>query len=91
MWIRSSSSPTLAPSCRNIICDPNALAKPALSLNVSALYNVHIVEALIQLIVESDTEFIANSHCIEDLTYLKVHKSVQASAPQRNTGMKSDV
>ena len=38
------------------------------TLDGNTLYNVHVVEKLIQLTVESNAEIIANSHLTEDLT-----------------------
>ena len=44
------------------------MAELAQPLNISTLYNVYVVEVLIQLTVESDAGIIANSHWNEDLT-----------------------
>ena len=38
------------------------MAEPAQLLDFNTLHNVHVVEELIQLIIESNAEIIANSH-----------------------------
>ena len=45
----------------------NDLDEPAQSLDVDTVHNFYVVEELIQLTVESDTEIIANSHWTEGL------------------------
>ena len=47
----------------------NYKADPAQPLNINTLHNVHVVEELLQLNIYSNTEIIANSHRIEELTY----------------------
>ena len=44
------------------------MAEPAQPLDNNTLHNVHVVEELIQLTIESNEEIIANSHWTEDLT-----------------------
>ena len=66
--IRLSSSPTSAdslikyPSRRSILLHTNDMAEPAQPLNINTLYNVYVVEELLQLTIESNVEIIANSH-----------------------------
>ena len=43
------------------------MAEPAQPLNINTLHNVYVVEKLIQLIIESNAEIIANSHWTEAL------------------------
>ena len=56
------------PSRRSIL-HTNDMAEPAQPLNINTLHNVHVVEELIQLTIESNAEIIANSHWTEDLTW----------------------
>ena len=44
------------------------MAEPAQPLDINTLHNVYVVDELIQLIIESNAEIIANSHWAEDLT-----------------------
>ena len=48
---RSSSSPT---SRRSILLHTNDMAEPVQPLNINTLYNVYVVEELIQLSIESN-------------------------------------
>ena len=70
----SSSSPTFAdlrtkyPSRHSIPLNSSDMAEPAQPLAINTLYNVYVVEELIQFTVESDAEFIANSHWTKDVT-----------------------
>ena len=56
------------PSRRSILLHTNDMAEPAQPLDINTLYNVDVVEELIQLTIESNAEIIANSHWTEDLT-----------------------
>ena len=44
------------------------MTEPTQSLNINTQHNVYVVEELIQLIIESNAEIIANSHWTKDLT-----------------------
>ena len=44
------------------------MAEPAQPLDINTLHNVHVVEQLIQVTIESNAEIIANSQWTEDLT-----------------------
>ena len=52
---------------RSILLHSNDMHEPAQPLNINTLYNVYVVEKLIQLTIESIAEIIANSHWTEDL------------------------
>ena len=64
----SSSSPTSADPRIKYLLHTNDMAESAQPLNTNTLHNVHVVEELIQLTIESNAEVIANSHWTEDLT-----------------------
>ena len=44
------------PSCRSILLHTNYMAEPAQPLDINTLHNVHVVEELIQLTIESNAE-----------------------------------
>ena len=45
------------------------MAEPVYTLDTNTLYNVNVVDKLIQPTVGSNAEIVANSHLTEDLTY----------------------
>ena len=54
--------------CFRILLHSNDMAEAAQPFNVNTLYNVHVVEKLIQLTLGSNMEIIAYSHWTEELT-----------------------
>ena len=55
------------PSHRILLLHTYDMADPAQPLDINSLHNVHVVKGLIQLIIISDAEIIANSHYTEEL------------------------
>ena len=61
------------------------MAEPAQPLNINTLHNVYVVEELIQLTIESNTEIIANSYWTKILRRIFLSNTPKAAASVLNS------
>ena len=60
-------SPHQNTSRRSILLRTNHISEQAQLLDINTLHNIHVVEELIQLTIESNAEITSNSHWTEQL------------------------